>query len=64
MSSTVRMAEIIHANELSAVWVVQEEAERKARQDRIQEGLRIAEEVKARKEEMRRAAGLPAESER
>lgn len=58
------MAEIIHANELSAVWVVQEEAERKARQDRIQEGLRIAEEVKARKEEMRRAAGLPAESER
>jgi hypothetical protein len=46
------------------IWVVQEEAERKARQERIQEGLRIAEDVKRQKEEMRRAAGLPVDSER
>jgi hypothetical protein len=49
---------------VSVVWVVQEEAERKARQERIQEGLRIAEDVKRQKEEMRRAAGLPVDSER
>ncbi|RKU43258.1 assembly factor cbp4 [Coniochaeta pulveracea] len=46
------------------IWVVQEEAERKARQERIQEGLRIAEDVKRQKEEIRRAAGLPVNSER
>lgn len=53
-----------NANSSCVVWVVQEEAERKARQERIQEGLRIAEDVKHQKEEIRRAAGLPVDSER
>ncbi|OIW31369.1 CBP4-domain-containing protein [Coniochaeta ligniaria NRRL 30616] len=46
------------------IWFVQKEAERQATEARIQEGIRIAEEVKARKEEMRRAAGLPVNSDR
>ena len=33
------------------VWYEQEQAQRRAREERIQEGIRIAEEVKARKEE-------------
>lgn len=48
----------------TTVWYEQKEAERRAREDRIQEGLRIAEEVKARREEMRRAAGLPVNPDR
>jgi len=46
------------------VWFEQKEAQRQEKEARIQEGLRIAEEVKARKEEMRRAAGLPVNSDR
>ncbi|KAJ9145571.1 hypothetical protein NKR19_g6060 [Coniochaeta hoffmannii] len=46
------------------IWFEQKEAQRQEKEARIQEGLRIAEEVKARKEEMRRAAGLPVNSDR
>ncbi|KAB5528868.1 hypothetical protein GE09DRAFT_1148697 [Coniochaeta sp. 2T2.1] len=46
------------------IWFEQEQAQRRAREEGIQEAIRIAEEVKARKEEMRRAAGLPVNSER
>ncbi|KAL1876414.1 hypothetical protein VTK73DRAFT_9353 [Phialemonium thermophilum] len=41
------------------IWVVQAEEEQKEREAKIQESLRLAEEVKAKKEEMRRQAGLP-----
>jgi len=44
------------------VWHEQKEAQRHEKEAKVQEGLRIAEEVKARREEMRRAAGLPAKS--
>lgn len=47
----------------SLVWTVQAEAEEKERQQRasVQKSLALAEEVKARKEAMRREAGLPLE---
>lgn len=54
---------LVVANGL-AVWLVQAEAERQAKEARIQESLRIADEVKARKEAMRREAGLPVDSAR
>lgn len=47
-----------------AVWIVQAEEEKKERQAKLQESLKIAEEVKARKEEMRREAGLSSEPKR
>ena len=37
---------------------MQEEAERRDREAKLQESLRLAEEMKARREEMRREAGL------
>jgi len=40
------------------IWVMQEEAERRDREAKLQESLRLAEEMKARREEMRREAGL------
>ena len=48
---------------LRTVWTVQAEAEEKERQQRaqVQKSLALAEEVKARKEAMRREAGLPVE---
>jgi hypothetical protein len=46
------------------VWVVREQAEREAREAKIQEGLKLAEEVKARREAMRKEAGLPVNSDR
>ena len=46
------------------VWTVQAEAEKEqARQALAAESLKLAEEVKARREAMRREAGLPTESE-
>jgi hypothetical protein len=44
--------------------VVQAEEEQKAREAKFKESLRIAEEVKARKEEMRKQAGLSPEPKR
>ena len=45
------------------VWTVQAEAEKeRVRQASIAESLKAAEELKARKEAMRREVGLPAES--
>lgn len=41
--------------------MVQAEEEKKAREAKYRESLRIAEEVKARKEEMRRQSGLSPE---
>lgn len=50
------------ANE-SLVWTVQAEAEKeRAKQASAAEAVRLAEEVKARKEAMRKEAGLPVES--
>jgi hypothetical protein len=50
------------ANE-DIVWTVQAEAEKeRAKQASVAESLRLADEVKARREAMRREAGLPAES--
>lgn len=45
------------------VWTVQAEAEEKERQQRasVQKSLELAEEIKARKEAMRREAGLAPE---
>lgn len=45
------------------VWTVQAEAEERERQQRasVQKSLALADEVKARKEAMRREAGLPLE---
>jgi len=43
--------------------VQKEEADELARQKKLQDTLKLAEEVKARREAMRREAGLPAESE-
>ncbi|KAL2198510.1 hypothetical protein P885DRAFT_32967 [Corynascus similis CBS 632.67] len=46
------------------IWTVQAEAEKEqARQALAAESLKLAEEVKARREAMRREAGLPTESE-
>jgi len=46
------------------VWTVQAEAEKeRAKQASATEALKLAEEVKARKEAMRREAGLPVSSE-
>ncbi|KAK1763525.1 assembly factor cbp4 [Phialemonium atrogriseum] len=47
-----------------SIWVVQAEEEQKAREARFKESLKAAEEVKARKEEMRRQAGLSPEPKR
>ncbi|EAQ89666.1 hypothetical protein CHGG_06285 [Chaetomium globosum CBS 148.51] len=45
------------------IWTVQAEAEKeRVRQASIAESLKAAEELKARKEAMRREVGLPAES--
>lgn len=49
---------------MPTVWVVQAEEEQKAREAQYRESLRIAEEVKARKEEMRRQAGLSPEAKK
>lgn len=47
---------------MCAVWIVQAEAEReKARQASAAEAVKAAEEFKARREAMRREAGLPVE---
>ncbi|KAK3990299.1 hypothetical protein QBC44DRAFT_65726 [Cladorrhinum sp. PSN332] len=46
------------------IWVVQrEEEDEKNKQKRLQETLKLAGEVKARREQMRREAGLPVESD-
>ncbi|KAK4232248.1 hypothetical protein QBC38DRAFT_463547 [Podospora fimiseda] len=46
------------------IWVVQKEDEdERIRQKKLQDTLKLAEEVKARREQMRREAGLPVESE-
>ncbi|KAK4042494.1 hypothetical protein C8A01DRAFT_13890 [Parachaetomium inaequale] len=45
------------------IWTVQAEAEKeRAKQASVAESLKLADEVKARREAMRREAGLPAES--
>lgn len=44
------------------IWIVQAEEEEKAKQAKVQEAIRMAEEIKARKEAMRREAGLSTES--
>jgi pyruvate/2-oxoacid:ferredoxin oxidoreductase beta subunit len=49
--------------DMFTVWFEQKEAQRREKEAKIQEGLKIAEEVKARKEEMRKAAGLPVNSD-
>ncbi|TPX10749.1 uncharacterized protein E0L32_008318 [Thyridium curvatum] len=41
-----------------SIWVVQKEEARREKQAQLEESLRLAEETKARKEEVRRAAGL------
>jgi hypothetical protein len=47
----------------AVVWTVQAEAEKeRAKQASAAESLRLAEEVKARREAVRREAGLPVES--
>ena len=46
------------------VWVVQKEDEERQRQAKLQESLKIADEVKARREAMRKEAGLSPESTR
>ncbi len=43
---------------ICVVWVVQEEAARKARQEKLRGDLRDAEEKKARQEAMRKETGL------
>ncbi|KAJ4298710.1 Assembly factor cbp4 [Collariella sp. IMI 366227] len=43
------------------IWVVQAEAEEKAKQASAAQSVKLAEEVKARREAMRKEAGLPAE---
>lgn len=45
-----------------AVWVVQEEAARKNRQERLMQDSKDAEEAKARKDAMRKESGLSAGS--
>jgi hypothetical protein len=47
---------------MKTVWTVQAEAIEQERQAKLQESLRLAEEMKARKEDMRREAGLPPSS--
>jgi len=44
------------------VWVVAQEAERAKKEASYRESLRMAEEVKARKEEIRKSAGLGTET--
>ncbi|EOO01625.1 putative cbp4 domain-containing protein [Phaeoacremonium minimum UCRPA7] len=46
------------------IWVVQKEDEERQRQAKLQESLKIADEVKARREAMRKEAGLSPESTR
>lgn len=46
------------------VWVVQKEDEERQRQAKLQESLKIADEVKARREAMRKEAGLSPEPTR
>ncbi|KAH8661949.1 assembly factor cbp-4 [Xylariales sp. PMI_506] len=44
------------------IWVVQEEAIRKARETKLQQDIKDAEEAKARKEAIRKEAGLSSNS--
>ncbi|KAK0613058.1 hypothetical protein B0T17DRAFT_498579 [Bombardia bombarda] len=44
------------------IWVVQAEEEQKAREAKVLESIKAAEEIKARKEEVRRQAGLSTSS--
>ncbi|KAL2269043.1 hypothetical protein VTJ83DRAFT_3889 [Remersonia thermophila] len=46
------------------IWIVMEEAEKeKARKKKAEEALKLAEEVKARRDALRKEAGLPVDSE-
>jgi hypothetical protein len=45
-----------------AVWTIQAEEAERERQARVQQSLKIADEVRARKEEMRKEAGLASDS--
>jgi hypothetical protein len=54
----------MHTANESLVWTVQAEAEKeRAKQASAVEAVKLAEEVKARKEAVRREAGLPVESD-
>lgn len=48
-----------NANFFYTVWIVQAEEAEKAKQAKVLESLKLAEDVKAQKEAMRREAGLP-----
>ncbi|KAK3336676.1 hypothetical protein B0T19DRAFT_437411 [Cercophora scortea] len=44
------------------IWLVQAEETKKMKESKLQESLKAAEEVRARREELRRQAGLPTDS--
>ncbi|KAI1097733.1 CBP4-domain-containing protein [Jackrogersella minutella] len=51
-----------HSKSSKPIWVVQEEAARKQKEDMLRQDSLNAEEAKARKEALRRESGLPSNS--
>lgn len=49
---------------MNIVWVVQEEAARKQKEDALRRDYAVAEEAKARQEAMRKESGLSSDSDR